>query len=67
FNTNGKTRNLLARCIKTASRKISAGRKNLYFFNCLLDGEQFKVWCAASFLCKKLQPDFEKSGCWCKI
>ncbi|MCB5756149.1 hypothetical protein LIR06_14770, partial [Mediterraneibacter faecis] len=21
---------------------ISAGRKNLYFFNCLLDGEQFK-------------------------
>ncbi|WP_456081366.1 hypothetical protein, partial [Mediterraneibacter sp.] len=42
FNTNGKTRNLLARCIKTTSRKISAGRKNLYFFNCLLDGEQFK-------------------------
>ena len=27
--------------IKTASRKISTGRKNLYFFNCLLNGEQF--------------------------
>ena len=42
-NTNGKTRNIFAGSIKICQQVIPTGRKTLYFFDCLLDGKQFKV------------------------